>query len=443
MITYCAFLLLAAAIIATAVTRAVQIRKLGHILLQPFHTEQTDRNGISAFQAASTSLAATIGTGNIAGVAGAILLGGPGAIFWIWISGLFGMALKYIEVYLAMRYRQKSSDGQWRGGPMYLAEYGLGSGARMLGALFALFGMLVALGMGDLIQISTVAESMEAFYESLPCTNNVFANRILLRVLTGFLTAGLLYGILSGGIRRIGQITALLVPWMSFVYLLLCTVVLLQHSDRIGSTVSTILLCAFSPETLLGTGIGIGLRETFRTGISRGIFSHEAGLGTAAIAHSCADGTSAAAQARFGAFEVFFDMLICTVTGLVILVSDVPLPYGNADINSALVIDALASSFGKNLSASSIALSMLLFAFTSMTGFALYGSRCAEYLFGSGAVKPYFALFLLIAAFGPLLPRSVAWEFSELLNAYLCLPNLLLMGLILWKDRRMRVLLRK
>jgi len=432
--TICAILLLTAAIRYSLRTRWIQLRRLGSILLQPFRNDADGGRGISAFEAAATSLAATIGTGNIAGVAGAVLLGGPGALFWIWISGLLGMALKYTEVFLAMRCRKRGADGQWRGGPMYWIRFALPKQHHFLGIFFAVCGMLAALGMGDLIQVSSVAESMEALLLSLGNDASVLSMTAL-RLGTGILTAGILFGVLSGGIRRIGKVSAALVPVMSLVYLMLCCIVIVRQRSILSDVFQDILYGAFCPQAVLGAGTGIGFRKVFQVGLSRGIFSHEAGLGTAAIAHSCAENRSAHAQARYGAFEVFFDVLICTVTAIVILASSVPLPYGNAEINSGLVIDALATCFDKTAAAGIISLALMLFAFTSMTGFALYGSRCAEYLFGLRAVKPYYAVFLLIAVIGPVLPRSRAWEVSELLNAMLSIPNLIAMSLLLRHDR--------
>lgn len=439
---FCAILLLLGAAIYTVKTRFVQFRKLFAILRQPFQVTAHTGSGISAFEAAATSLAATIGTGNIAGVAGAILLGGPGAVFWIWVSGAFGMALKYAEVLIAMRYRRRGSDGDWRGGPMYCIRLGLPKRWHSLGYLFALCGMFAALGMGDLVQVTTVAESAEALGLALGF-ENTSVYRIAVRLLSGVLTALLLYGVLSGGAKRIGRLSALLVPLMSFVYLFLCILVVFVHRTMLLAVLSNIFQAAFRPEAVLGAGAGIGFRSAFRTGMLRGIFSHEAGLGTAAIAHSCAEASTPQNQARFGAFEVFFDVLICTVTAIVILVSGIPLPYGNAEINSTLVIDALSTCFHGTVSAAIIAVSLLLFAFTSMTGFALYGGRCAEFFFGRRVVQPYGIAFVLLAAIGPLLPRSVAWDAAELMNAALCLPNLIAMAVLTRRNQSLSNALRE
>ena len=432
--TVCAVLLSLAAVHYTLQTRCVQLRRIGAILLQPLRAVGETKNGLSAFEAAATSLAATIGTGNIAGVAGAILLGGPGTLFWIWISGALGMALKYAEILSAMRYRIRGKDGQWRGGPMYAVRLGLPLRCAPLGILFAWFGMLAALGMGDLVQVSAAAEAVEMLFLSAGSTVSL----PLLNAGTGFVTACVLFAILTGGTKRIGRTAALLVPLMSLVYLLLSGIVILKNSRVLPQVFHDILYGAFRPQAVLGSAYGIGLRECFRTGLSRGIFSHEAGLGTAAIAHSCAESVTPEEQARFGAFEVFFDVFLCTVTGIAILASEIPLPYTNAEINSVLVIDALATCFDRGVSAGILSISLLLFAFTSMTGFALYGSRCAEFLFGMRAVKPYYAVFLAVAIVGPLLPRSRVWETAELVNALLCVPNLITMYLLFRRDAKLQ-----
>jgi len=319
---------------------------------------------------------------------------------------------------------------------MYWVRMALPMQYQPLGLLFAIFGMFAALGMGDLVQISTVAESAESFVSAV--SEGRFVNTITIRALTGILTASMLFIILSGGAKRIGRVSSMLVPMMSILYLLLCTIVILRHRASFFPSLASILNGAFNVKALSGAAAGIGLKEAFRVGLSRGVFSHEAGLGTASIAHSCAENTSAKAQARLGAFEVFFDVLICTVTAIVILTSRVPLPYGDATINSTLVIDALAICFGKTISAAVITFSMLLFAFSSMTGFALYGARCAEFLFGTRGISLFYTVFLLIACIGPILPRSSVWELSELLNAILCVPNLIAMALILHKDHQLQ-----
>ena len=440
--TLCATILLLAAVTFSFRTRFVQFRRLGRALVLPLRGNADSSDGVSPFEAASTSLAATIGTGNIAGVAGALLLGGPGALLWLWVSALLGMGLKYAEIVIAMRYRRRGNDGVWRGGPMYCISYGLPKRYSILAILFSLCGMLVALGMGNLVQANTVAESAEALYTALSGRTGP-QSLLYVRLTAGILAAVLLALVLSGGALRVGRAASLLVPVMSLLYLVFCFVILLARAPALPGVFRLILESAFSPRAALGGTAGIGFLTTFRVGLSRGVFSHEAGLGTSAIAHSGAEGISPQDQGLFGVFEVFFDALLCTLTGLTVLVSGITMPYGDASLNSTLVINAFSTRFSPALAAVFIAVSLLLFAFTSMTTFALYGARCAEFLFGSHVQKIYYVVFLLVTILGALLPRSAAWEIGELLNAAMSIPNLTAMALLVRRVPQLKDALQK
>ena len=440
--TLCATILLLAAVTFSFRTRFVQFRRLGRALVLPLRGNTDSSDGVSPFEAASTSLAATIGTGNIAGVAGALLLGGPGALLWLWVSALLGMGLKYAVIVIAMRYRRRGNDGVWRGGPMYCISYGLPKRYSILAILFSLCGMLVALGMGNLVQVNTVAESAEALYTVLSGRTGP-QSLLFVRLTAGILAAALLALVLSGGALRVGRAASLLVPVMSLLYLLFCFVILLARAPALPGVFRLILESAFSPQAALGGTAGIGFLTTFRVGLSRGVFSHEAGLGTSAIAHSGAEGISPQDQGLFGVFEVFFDALLCTLTGLTVLVSGITMPYGDASLNSTLVINAFSTRFSPALAAVFIAVSLLLFAFTSMTTFALYGARCAEFLFGSHVQKIYYVVFLLVTILGALLPRSAAWEIGELLNAAMSIPNLTAMALLVRRVPQLKDALQK
>lgn len=440
--TLCATILLLAAVTFSFRTRFVQFRRLGRALVLPLRGNADSSDGVSPFEAASTSLAATIGTGNIAGVAGALLLGGPGALLWLWVSALLGMGLKYAEIVIAMRYRRRGNDGVWRGGPMYCISYGLPKRYSILAILFSLCGMLVALGMGNLVQANTVAESAEALYTALSGRTGP-QSLLYVRLTAGILAAVLLALVLSGGALRVGRAASLLVPVMSLLYLVFCFVILLARAPALPGVFRLIFESAFSPQAALGGTAGIGFLTTFRVGLSRGVFSHEAGLGTSAIAHSGAEGISPQDQGLFGVFEVFFDALLCTLTGLTVLVSGITMPYGDASLNSTLVINAFSTRFSPALAAVFIAVSLLLFAFTSMTTFALYGARCAEYLFGSHVQKIYYVVFLLVTILGALLPRSAAWEIGELLNAAMSIPNLTAMALLVRRVPQLKDALQK
>lgn len=440
--TLCATILLLAAVTFSFRTRFVQFRRLGRALVLPLRGNTDSSDGVSPFEAASTSLAATIGTGNIAGVAGALLLGGPGALLWLWVSALLGMGLKYAEIVIAMRYRRRGNDGVWRGGPMYCISYGLPKRYSILAVLFSLCGMLVALGMGNLVQVNTVAESAEALYTVLSGRTGP-QSLLYVRLTAGILAAALLALVLSGGALRVGRAASLLVPVMSLLYLVFCFVILLARAPALPGVFRLIFESAFSPRAALGGTAGIGFLTTFRVGLSRGVFSHEAGLGTSAIAHSGAEGISPQDQGLFGVFEVFFDALLCTLTGLTVLVSGITMPYGDASLNSTLVINAFSTRFSPALAAVFIAVSLLLFAFTSMTTFALYGARCAEFLFGSHVQKIYYVVFLLVTILGALLPRSAAWEIGELLNAAMSIPNLTAMALLVRRVPQLKDALQK
>ena len=440
--TLCATILLLAAVTFSFRTRFVQFRRLGRALVLPLRGNADSSDGVSPFEAASTSLAATIGTGNIAGVAGALLLGGPGALLWLWVSALLGMGLKYAEIVIAMRYRRRGNDGVWRGGPMYCISYGLPKRYSILAILFSLCGMLVALGMGNLVQANTVAESAEALYTALSGRTGP-QSLLYVRLTAGILAAVLLALVLSGGALRVGRAASLLVPVMSLLYLVFCFVILLARAPALPGVFRLIFDSAFSPQAALGGTAGIGFLTTFRVGLSRGVFSHEAGLGTSAIAHSGAEGISPQDQGLFGVFEVFFDALLCTLTGLTVLVSGITMPYGDASLNSTLVINAFSTRFSPALAAVFIAVSLLLFAFTSMTTFALYGARCAEFLFGSHVQKIYYVVFLLVTILGALLPRSAAWEIGELLNAAMSIPNLTAMALLVRRVPQLKDALQK
>lgn len=440
--TLCATILLLAAVTFSFRTRFVQFRRLGRALVLPLRGNADSSDGVSPFEAASTSLAATIGTGNIAGVAGALLLGGPGALLWLWISALLGMGLKYAEIVIAMRYRRRGNDGVWRGGPMYCISYGLPKRYSILAILFSLCGMLVALGMGNLVQVNTVAESAEALYTVLSGRTGP-QSLLYVRLTAGILAAALLALVLSGGALRVGRAASLLVPVMSLLYLVFCFVILLARAPALPGVFRLIFESAFSPQAALGGTAGIGFLTTFRVGLSRGVFSHEAGLGTSAIAHSGAEGISPQDQGLFGVFEVFFDALLCTLTGLTVLVSGITMPYGDASLNSTLVINAFSTRFSPALAAVFVAVSLLLFAFTSMTTFALYGARCAEFLFGSHVQKIYYVVFLLVTILGALLPRSAAWEIGELLNAAMSIPNLTAMALLVRRVPQLKDALQK
>ena len=380
-------------------------------------------SGVSSFQALCTALAATVGTGNLAGVAGAITIGGPGSVFWMWICGLVGMLIKCAEATLAVRYRQKNSAGEYVGGPMYMIREGLPKAFAPLAGLYAFFGVVAAFGVGNATQINTVISSLEntlvAFDWILP-----FGGKLLIGILLSILI-GL---ILLGGARRIGSIAELLVPFAAGVYLLLGIFVLCLRFSAIDDAFRAIFQGAFHPSAVTGGMVGswiVGLR----TGVSRGVFTNEAGMGTASIAHACASVEHPMEQGLMGIVEVFLDtIVICTMTALVILCSGISVPYGMA-AGIELTGHAFASVLGPWVGVV-ITASLCLFALATVLGWGLYGIRCAQYLFGDGVWRLFALLQVATVILGAVLQTQTVWLMAEIINGLMAIPNLIaLLGL--------------
>ena len=360
----------------------------------------------SGFRALCTALAATVGTGNIAGVAGAIALGGPGAVFWMWVSGFLGMAVKSAESVLAVRYREP--DG--RAGPMYIIEKGLGRRFRWLGCLYCFFGIIAAFGVGNATQVNAVLTSLE------------LAGGGNLRILVGFLLAAAVTVMVMGGAKGIANAAEALVPVVSGVYILLCAVALILGWDRIGAALGAIMLGAFDPGAVTGGLVG-GMLLPLRLGVSRGTFTNEAGMGTAAIAHGSAEGASPAEQGRMGIMEVFLDtMVICTLTALVILTAGIPIPW-ETGAGAELTAGALASRFGTWIHGV-LCGCLVLFALATILGWGYYAGRCAEYLFGSVNWKVFGCLQGAGVLLGVFLKTGTVWTLAEIVNGLMALPNL-------------------
>lgn len=370
--------------------------------------------GVSSFQALCTALAATVGTGNLVGVAGAICLGGPGAIFWMWVCAFFGMATKYSEAALAVRYRVKTNDG-YAGGPMYTMTRGLGERFRPLAKAYCVFGILAAFGVGNAAQVNAVVTSVNAAvvrFGGAPRVTGNLAMGLALAVLTGFL--------LFGGAKRIGAAAEMLVPVASGAYILLCIGVLLVFHGRIPAAFGLILQGAFCPRAITGGILGSAFRALC-VGCRRGVFTNEAGMGTASIAHACAE-AAPAEQGLMGMVEVFLDtIVICTLTALVILVSGVPIPYGT-DVGGELTTAAFSRVYGAGASVF-LAAVLLLFAVATVLGWGLYGARCAQFLFGGW--KGFAAVQTAAVVLGAVLNTEMVWFFSELANGLMAIPNLI------------------
>jgi len=417
---YMLALLVGTGIFLTAYCGFVQFRYLLPALRLVFRRDAGRGQGdISPLQALTTALSATIGTGNIAGVATAIALGGPGAIFWMWICALFGMATKYAEAVLAVTYRRQLPDGSLQGGPMcYLAD---GLGWRWLGALFAVFGALAAFGIGSMVQSNSVAVAIQGLFAG-DATAQIddgvgLATGLILALLTGV--------VIIGGIRRIGKVTEKLVPAMALFYILGALLILVWHSERIPDAFALIFAGAFSGSAASGGFAGATLTAAMRFGIARGIFSNEAGLGSAPIAHAAARTDNPVRQGLVAMTGVFFDTLvICTMTALVILVTGV---WDSGLTSSALTQSAFASALD-SVGIAIVTIGLTVFAYSTMIGWAYYGEECIGFLLGPRSRTPYRYLFCLAIFVGALQKVGLVWDFSDTMNGAMAIPNLI--GLI-------------
>ena len=395
-------------------TRFLQFRKFGYTFRvtigRIFQKKEASDGSITPFQAVCTALAATVGTGNIAGVAGAIAIGGPGAVFWMWMSALLGMCTKFSEVTLAVHFREKNKDGDWVGGPMYYIKNGLGANWRWLAVIFSALGVLTVFG--------TRRDS-----NSLP--NDPLA---IFNIRIGFFFAVLGALVLLGGIKRIGKVTEKLVPFMALLYLILSIGVILLHVDHIPSVFISIFKGAFSPSAVTGGVIG-SMFLSMKKGVSRGIFSNEAGLGTGSIAHAAADTSDPVKQGFFGIFEVFMDtIVICTMTALVILCSGIPITYGAA-AGAELTIQGFTSTYGNWVSIFT-AVALCCFAFSTIIGWGLYGTRCIEFIFGSKINKPFMLVYSLVAILGATMDLGLLWSIADTFNGLMVIPNLIALLLL-------------
>jgi AGCS family alanine or glycine:cation symporter len=378
---------------------------------------------VSAFQALCTALAATVGTGNLAGVAGAIAIGGPGAIFWMWICGFIGMATKFAEATLAVHCRVRDKSGELVGGPMYMIQNGMGRKWRWLATVYSFFGVIAAFGVGNATQVNAVIGGMNEAIIAFGGQETTLGN-----LLMGGALAVLIATMLLGGMRRIGSVAERLVPFASGAYILLGLVVLIFRKDYIMDAVSSIFQGAFSPSAVTGGMIG-SLYSVLRIGVSRGVFTNEAGMGTASIAHASAQVSHPVEQGLMGIIEVFLDtIVICTVTALVILVSGVPIPYGE-DVGIALTTQAFSFVVGDWVSIV-IALALCCFAIATVLGWGLYGVRCAQYLFGADVWKRFVALQAITVVLGAVLKTSTVWLLSETVNGLMAIPNLIVLAVL-------------
>ncbi len=409
-------LLVGTGVFLTFFLDGVQFRLLGHSLYLALIKRKEDgeaEGDISHFQALMTALAATVGTGNIAGVATAIAAGGPGALFWMWVTGLVGMATKYAEALLAVKYRVVDARGQMSGGPMYYLAYGLGS--KSLGAAFALLTALAAFGIGNMVQSNSVAAAMDTSF-GWP----TWVTGALMAVGTGV--------VILGGIQGIARVTQVLVPVMIVLYVGAAMVVVVLRLDQIPSVLALVLQHAFSPTAAAGGFLGATIQQTMRYGIGRGVFSNESGLGSAAIAAAAAKTRLPVTQALVSMTQTFIDtIIVCSMTGFVILSTGV---WSSGATGAPLTVDAFNAGLPGQAGGIVVPLALVFFAYSTILGWSYYGEKSVEYLFGEKLILPYRALFTVMVFVGALGRVDLIWELADSLNAAMAVPNLIgLLGL--------------
>lgn len=411
-------------------TRFIQFRKFGHtfqVTIGKIFAKSNAADGaVTPFQAVCTALAATVGTGNIAGVAGAIAIGGPGAVFWMWVSALLGMCTKFSEVTLAVHFREKNRHGDWVGGPMYYIKNGLGPKWKWLAVVFSVLGILTVFGTGNATQVNTITTAINT---ALLNYNVVSSDSVsTINLIIGIVIMVLVAMILLGGIKRIGQVTERLVPFMAVLYIILAIGVIAVHIQNVPGVFAAIFQGAFAPSAVTGGVVGT-MFLSMQKGVSRGIFSNEAGLGTGSIAHAAADTNDAVKQGYFGIFEVFMDtIVICTTTALVILCSGVPVGYGEAT-GAELTISGFTATYGNWVSIFT-AVALCCFAFSTILGWGLYGTRCIEFLLGSGANKAFMLVYSAVAILGATVNLGLLWSIADTFNGLMSIPNLVALFLL-------------
>ena len=412
-------------------TGFLQIRKFPYAIRTTigriFRRKDASDGAMTPFQAVCTALAATVGTGNIAGVAGAIAIGGPGAVFWMWCSALLGMCTKFAEVTLAVHFRERNKNGELVGGPMYYIKNGLGSRWQFLVVLYSLFGVLTVFGTGNATQVNTIVTAIDS---ALLATESGL-NGILptLNLVVGVVVAMMVAMVLLGGVKRIGSVTEKLVPFMALFYIVLALGVVALNYRRFPAVLASIVGGAFDPQAVTGGAIG-SVFLSMQKGVSRGIFSNEAGLGTGSIAHACADTHKPVKQGMFGIFEVFADtIVICTLTAMVILCSGVPVGYGSA-AGAELTISGFTATYG-GWSSIFTAVALCCFAFSTIIGWGLYGSRCIEFLFHTDkVVGPFLVVYSFVSILGATVDLGLLWSIADTFNGLMSIPNLIALLLL-------------
>lgn len=421
-------LLIGIGLLLTIRTGGMQFRHFGHAMkntLGKVFDKSSDKKAkageMTPFQAMTTALAGTVGTGSIAGVTAAIALGGPGALFWLWVAALIGMITKYGEVLLAVKYRERTEFGEWAGGPMYYIKNGLGSKWKWLAGFFCIAAALAALGTGNAVQVGNITTSINTVIRAF---NPYFTGEATANLIIGIVIAVLTAIVLFGGVQRLGAVTEKLVPAMAVVYVVACLAVVVVNFKNIPGVLGDIFAGAFSPAGATGGAVG-SMMLALSWGIKRGVFSNEAGLGTAPMAHANTSEKNPVKQGFYGVFEVFMaSIIICTLTGLSLLCSGIHINYGIMG-STALNVQALGTVFGLKGGAIIIAVGISLFAFSTVLSWALYGGRCCEFLLGSKAIRPYQIIYVLIVVVGATMELDLAWNIADTLNGLMIIPNLI------------------
>ena len=424
-------LLVGTGIFLTICNRGVQFAHFGYAMKNTigkiFKKSSAGKGEVTPFQAVTTALAATVGTGNIAGITFAVTLGGAGSIFWLWVTALIGMCTKYAEVVLSVKYRERNENGDWVGGPMYYITKGLGKNWKCLAVIFAIFGALAAFGIGNAVQVGNITSSINTAIAAFSTSGISDSTVSTINLVVGIIIAIIAGLVLLGGIKRLGSVTEKLVPFMSVVYIVVCLVVIFAHIEDIGLVFGMIFKGAFTPSGVTGGVVGSAIL-TLTWGVKRGVFSNEAGLGSAPIAHAASSEENPVKQGLYGIFEVFMDtIVICTLTGLTLLISGIDLNYGvkgTTALNSA----AFGTVMGDKIGSLIIAVGITLFALSTVLSWALYGTRCCEYVLGPKSIKPYQIIFVLVTIVGATMNLGLAWDIADTLNGLMAIPNLV--GLI-------------
>ena len=384
----------------------IQFTKIGYwwknTIGKIFKKGEAGDGEITPLQAVSTALASTVGTGNIAGVTGAIILGGPGAVFWMWVSALFGMVTKFSEVTLAVKYRERNEKGDWCGGPMYYIKNGLGPKWKWLGGVFAVLGAIAAFGIGNIAQVHSIADSVKSV--AVAFNENAASRETMICLITGICVAIFVALVLLGGVKRIGQVTEKLVPLMAVIYIVCALVVVFANISAVPGVFASIFKGAFNPAAVTGGAAGMSIKLAMTKGVGRGVFSNEAGLGSAPIAHA------ATSERNPGAADG---------------------NYGNAAAAGVpTAVAGFATVFGDKAGSLILAVGLLLFATSTILGWALYGTRCAEFLFGSKIIRPYQIIFCLVVVAGAVADLTLVWDISDTLNGLMSIPNLIALLLL-------------